>query len=116
MVTRVTDEDRRRWDATYAAERDRAGGALPGPPDVFEPYRDLFPTSGHALELACGRGTTSVWLAVRGLDVLGVDVSPVALSQARDLAARFRVSGRCRFETADLDLGLPAGPPAARSH
>jgi len=55
------------------------------------------------------RGT--VWLARRGLDVWGLDVSPVAIAQARDLAARNGVGDRCRFDVVDLDDGLPAGSP-----
>lgn len=54
---------------------------------------------------------TSVWLARRGLDVWGVDVSTIAIDQARELAARSDVGDRCRFEVVDLDAGLPAGPP-----
>ena len=52
-----------------------------------------------------------MWLACRGLDVRGVDVSATAISQARDLARRREVGDRCRFDVVDLDTGLPAGPP-----
>jgi SAM-dependent methyltransferase len=41
-----------------------------------------------------------------------VDISPVAVRSARDLAARNGVGDRCRFDVADLDLGLPDGPAA----
>jgi SAM-dependent methyltransferase len=78
---------------------------------VFAPYEDAFPTSGQALDLACGQGLGTVWLALRGLDVWGLDVSPVAIGQARDLARRSGVDDRCRFGAVDLDDGLPAGPP-----
>ncbi|MBO0866159.1 MAG: class I SAM-dependent methyltransferase [Mycobacterium sp.] len=106
----MTDEDRIRWDETYA----RQGPASVSPSDpfpVFAPYRDAFPTSGQALDLACGQGLGAVWLARRGLDVWGLDVSPVAIGQARDLARLSGVDGRCRFDVVDLDDGLPAGPP-----
>jgi SAM-dependent methyltransferase len=52
-----------------------------------------------------------VWLAKRGLDVWGVDVSPVAVELARTLAGAEDVADRCRFDVVDLDDGLPAGPP-----
>jgi 2-polyprenyl-3-methyl-5-hydroxy-6-metoxy-1,4-benzoquinol methylase len=78
---------------------------------VFAAFEDRFPTTGHALDLACGQGAVSVWLAHRGLDVRGVDVSTTAVEQARDLARRFGVEGRCRFDVVDLDAGLPDGPP-----
>ena len=69
------------------------------------------PTTGHALELACGRGRGAVWLAKRGLDYWGVDVSPVAIGLAQELARRSGVGDRCRFDVFDLDNGLPPGPP-----
>jgi SAM-dependent methyltransferase len=71
----------------------------------------LLPRSGHALDVACGRGEAAVWLALRGLQVWGIDVSPVAIALARELAAQAGVTDRCRFEVVDLDGGLPAGPP-----
>jgi SAM-dependent methyltransferase len=45
------------------------------------------------------------------LNVWGLDVSVVAIDQARDLAERSGVADRCRFDVADLDKGLPDGPP-----
>lgn len=78
---------------------------------MFEPYEDLFPTAGRALELACGRGRGAVWLAGRGLDYRGFDISPAAVALARELAERCGVGARCRFDVVDLDDGLPEGPP-----
>jgi SAM-dependent methyltransferase len=109
-VTAVTDKDRVRWDKRYAS-RGPAPVAAVGPPPVFAPFDAMFPTAGHALDLACGQGLGAVWLARRGMDVWGFDVSPVAISQARDLARRSGVGDRCRFDVVDLDNGLPAGPP-----
>jgi SAM-dependent methyltransferase len=42
---------------------------------------------GRALDVACGSGRNSVWLAGRGWRVTGVDFSEVALEQAKALAA-----------------------------
>ena len=42
---------------------------------------------------------------------MGLDISPVAIRQARDLAQLSGVSDRCHFDIVDLDDGLPAGPP-----
>ena len=106
----VTDEDRIRWDDRYA----RLGPApidTVDPPPLIAPYEHLLPTTGHALELACGRGLGAVWLARRGLDVWGLDVSTVAIDLARDLARRNGVGERCTFDVVDLDRGLPEGPP-----
>lgn len=107
---RVTGEDRRRWDERYAGSEPLAVDAV-GPPAVFAPYADLFPTAGRGLDLACGQGLGAVWLAHRGLTVLGLDISAVAVEQARDLARRSGVGDRCRFDVFDLDDGLPDGPP-----
>jgi len=107
----MTAQDRDRWDGRYADQ------PLLTPldcavPTVFADWVDLFPTAGTAVDIACGRGAGSVWLAQRGLDVLGVDISPVALTQAAALAARCGMADRCRFVIADLDAGLPSGPAA----
>jgi SAM-dependent methyltransferase len=107
----VSDNDRERWDSRY-------GGAEPATvdeialPAVFAEYAELLPTSGRALDIACGRGLAAVWLARRGLDVLGLDVSPVAVGQADELARAAGVATRCRFSVTDLDDGLPDGPSA----
>jgi SAM-dependent methyltransferase len=77
---------------------------------VFVPYRNIFPTTGSALDVACGQGLGAVWLARRGLDVWGIDVSEVAIDQARDFARRNGIEDRCRFDIVDLDHGLPTGP------
>jgi SAM-dependent methyltransferase len=83
----------------------------PLPPPVFAHIEHLFPTKGTALELACGRGQGAVWLAGRGMDYWGVDVSPVGIALARDLTSLYGLGDRCRFDVFDLDEGLPAGPP-----
>ena len=76
------------------------------------PHTSICSRIGHGVDLACGRGTAAVWLARRGLSVHGVDVSPVAVRLARDLAERCGVGDRCRFDVLDLDVGLPDGPPS----
>jgi SAM-dependent methyltransferase len=103
----VSEADRTRWDAAYA-ERDVA--PVPALPSVFGDYEELFPRTGFALEIACGSGAAAVWLAQRGLDVCGVDVSETAIGRARALAERVGVT--VHFETVDLDNGLPQGDPA----
>ena len=101
--------DRDRWDTAYA---DRPLPESITAPAEFAPFADMFPTTGTGLDLACGQGALSVWLARGGVTMRGVDVSPVAVNRARDLARRDGVAERCRFEVADLDDGLPPGDPA----
>lgn len=105
----MTEADRQRWDAKHAAVSADAVQLA----STFASFEHEFPTSGTALEVACGRGSTAVWLAQRGLTVVAVDVSPVAIDAARALAIDAGVAGRVRFAVADLDDGLPAGPPVS---
>jgi SAM-dependent methyltransferase len=53
-----------------------------------------------ALSIADGEGRNGVFLAERGLDVLSVDFSPVALAKARELAKARGVA--LRLEEADV--------------
>ncbi|MEE6138384.1 methyltransferase domain-containing protein [Mycobacterium sp. 050128] len=107
----MTREDQRRWDERYTSKGPPAPDAAVGPPGAFAAYADIFPTTGRALDVACGPGYASVWLAQRGLEVVGFDVSAVAVGQARELARHSSVDERCRFGVVDLDDGLPDGPP-----
>ncbi|WP_029109681.1 class I SAM-dependent methyltransferase [Mycobacterium sp. URHD0025] len=104
----MSDKDRIRWDAAYA---DREPVSEPGLPQTFSGQADVFPLAGSALDVACGTGRVAVWLARRGLHVWGLDVSPVAVTQARQSAVHHGVADRCRFDVIDLDDGLPPGPP-----
>lgn len=60
---------------------------------------------GRAIDLGCGTGADSIYLASRGFSVTGVDYSTVAIARAGDAAAEAGVSPR--FEIADL-LTLPS--------
>ncbi len=101
-------DDRERWDRRHA-EADSLGES--GPPATFVAYEHLLPRRGTALDVACGRGGAAVWLAQRGLEVTGYDVSPVAIEIAARRAVEAGVSDRCRLRVHDLDGGLPEGPP-----
>lgn len=64
---------------------------------------------GKTLEVGCGTGTNAVWLAARGFDVLGVDVSPLAIEKARATLAE--AARPCRFEVLDfLTDDVPGAP------
>lgn len=96
----MSDADRRRWDARHSAAQD----VVPLPPDVLRGRVDLVPTSGRALDVACGRGAVALWLAQRGLTVDAVDVSTVGLDAGEHRGADLPV----RWWRHDLDAGLPA--------
>lgn len=63
---------------------------------------------GRALDVACGRGGVTVWAAASGMDVVAVDVSPVAIDATLRLAADHGVTARVDGLVHDLDTGLPA--------
>ena len=83
------------WDALadeYARiTRIRTDDFHYGPQIPGENSLRLLPTLGDgatALELGCGEGQNSVWLARRGVRCIALDVSDGQLSHARALAAR----------------------------
>jgi Cyclopropane fatty acid synthase and related methyltransferases len=79
------------------------------PPEVVELVErgDLPP--GRALDLGCGTGTNSFYLARHGWEVVGVDFSVVAIRRARRRARRMNLP--VRFYRADVtDLGFLTGP------
>jgi SAM-dependent methyltransferase len=55
---------------------------------------------GRTAELGCGTGTNSIYLASRGFDVMGFDLSPAALTAARKKATE--AGAKVRFVEADL--------------
>jgi SAM-dependent methyltransferase len=65
----------------------------------------------RALEIGCGTGTNSVWLAQQGFEVTGIDLAPLAVERAHH---RARTSGlKVQFLVADV-LQLPdPGEPFA---
>ncbi|NQX28693.1 class I SAM-dependent methyltransferase [Microbacteriaceae bacterium VKM Ac-2854] len=93
------------WDDMYSAGRKWSGR----PNVLLVPVIGDEPASpgARALDLGSGEGADAMWLASNGWDVLGVDVSEVALARAREHAAQLGVT--VRFEQSDLDAGFPAG-------
>lgn len=96
-----------RWDARFA---DRDTDVAPAPPDalVDAGMVDRVPTSGRALDVACGLGAQTIWMAQRGLDVTALDVSTEAMTRLHDSARRSDVEQRVVAMRLDLDHGLPA--------
>lgn len=67
----------------------------------------LIPDSGRALDIACGRGAQTVWLAQRGLDVVALDVSDVAITLTKAAAETSGVIPCVDASRRDLGGGLP---------
>jgi len=84
------------WDQRYAGV-ESLWAARPNRFLVAE-VSELEP--GRALDLACGEGQNSIWLASLGWEATGVDFSRVAIEKARGRAARDGVEAE--FVCADL--------------
>ncbi len=96
-------QDRRKWDLRY----ERQPGDIRGP-DPFVAEHSRLLDRGIALDLACGTGGNSLFLAQRGYTVEAIDISIAAL---RVLQAEARGRGLpITCIAADLDLfPLPRG-------
>ena len=96
------------WDESYAS------GQLPWDTGRPEPLLVEFVTSGGikpspTLEIGAGTGTNAIWMAERGFDVRGVDVSPLAVERAR--AKMEGRALRCRFAALDFLAATPLEGP-----
>lgn len=73
----------------------------------MDAFADTVGDSGPVLDVGCGPGQVTAYLAERGLDVSGVDLSPAMIDNARRLhpQCRFSVSSATDLELADGSLG-----------
>jgi SAM-dependent methyltransferase len=94
------------WDARYGSTEQ----VWSGNPNqrLVEQVAELVP--GTALEVGCGEGADAIWLAARGWQVTGIDVSPVALARAAEQAAREgqKIADRITWQQADVLSWDPA--------
>lgn len=87
------------WDARYL-ERDQIWSGKVNA--VLRSVAETLPP-GRALDLGCGEGGDAVWLAEQGWEVLGFDISEVAVARARRAAAERGLDDRTlRFTATDL--------------
>lgn len=78
-----SDSDKGRWDAIYRKSRGYVFGKEPA--TILVENLSLLPV-GRVLDIAMGEGRNSVYLAKKGFDVTGVDISLVAIQKAKRLA------------------------------
>ena len=88
----MSAEDQARWDCKHAGS-----GTTEIPADflreVLESDGWTIPC-GRALDLACGKGRNAIFLATRGFQVTAVDISPIALEEARRRARSLSIDWR----------------------
>lgn len=94
------------WDRRYSGAPVFSGNPNPW---LVHYAHDLPP--GTALDVGSGEGADVLWLASRGWDVTGADISPVALARGAQLAEQAgpRVTARTTWQQADM---LDFEPPA----
>jgi len=87
----VSDYDE--WDQIYREyPLDSLGWELGKPRSILVEYVEQgLVTKGKALDLCCGAGTNTVYLAEKGFEVTGIDVSQRALEYARVKAVQAHV-------------------------
>ncbi|GAB3940148.1 class I SAM-dependent methyltransferase [Corynebacterium tapiri] len=80
------------FEAVYAS-----GVQWSGNPNqaLIREAQDFIP--GSAIDVGCGEGADSVWLAERGWKVLAIDPAPTAIRRARELAVQRGVDKRIEF-------------------
>jgi len=94
---------RAKWD-----ERHGDPGKNPFTAEVLAQNLHLLPSSGQALELACGLGGNALTLASQGLQVCAWDLSPVAIRRLREYAEAAGLAN-LRAEVRDVERN-PPGP------
>lgn len=103
----MSDADRAKWDKRYAegAYQERTHAA-----DYLQQMVPRCSTPGQlALDVACGAGRNTLYLAQLGFQAVGTDISQVGLQRARHHAGQAGLAAE--FLCLDLDRDeLPEGP------
>lgn len=101
----MSSEAKQHWESRYG-ERDRIWSGRVNA-RLAEVAAELPP--GRALDLGCGEGADALWLAERGWQVVGVDISETALSRAAAEAKARGLADRVRFVPMNLSDDFPDG-------
>src|SRR3972149_11348435 len=85
--------DHAEWDEIYHKyPLDELGWELGKPrPILVEFVEKGFVKKGKALDLCCGAGTNTVYLAEKGFEVTGMDISPTAIEYAKKKAEKTKL-------------------------
>jgi SAM-dependent methyltransferase len=94
------------WENLYRG-KDAVWKGTPNPL-LAETAAQLTPP-GHALDLGCGEGGDTIWLATHGWQVTAVDIAPSALQRVAQHAAHEGVADRVTPQLHDLAGTFPAG-------
>lgn len=101
-----SEEPRAHWNLKF--ERGVASLTQPDPffISAYQRFADhFFPSGGLALDLACGLGRHSLWLASRNWQVTAVDLSDVAIEKIRLAAIQLNLKlDLCAADAADYEF------------
>ncbi|PON16063.1 SAM-dependent methyltransferase [Candidatus Entotheonella serta] len=92
-----------RWNDRY-----QQSTSSPQPCRVLQDNQHLLPSSGKALDLACGLGGNAYLLATKGLETWAWDISDVAISQVRQTAQQRGLTIHTEVRDAVSDPPAPA--------
>lgn len=93
-----------KWDARY-----RTADVLGDPAKVLTENAHLLPSTGQALDLACGLGAGAIMLARHGLSVDAWDISSVAIERLAEAAGSERLAIRSEVRDVEASPPEPAG-------
>jgi SAM-dependent methyltransferase len=94
------------WNDRYASGEPLPWDTGEPEPMLVEMIESRVIAPGRTLEVGCGTGTNAIYLAQHGFEVVGIDISPLAIENARAKAHR-----RCHFETIDFLSEAASGGP-----
>ncbi|WP_328475545.1 class I SAM-dependent methyltransferase [Actinoplanes sp. NBC_00393] len=92
------------WENHYRTQRAPAGRPNPLLVEIAEPL-----PAGTALDLGCGPGGDTIWLAQHGWQVTAVDIATTAIERVRARAHELGIGERVTAEQHDLARTFPAG-------
>ena len=111
---RMTEADGRHWEGRYArgdapihARPNRWLARQAACVDALAAACAAQASGPRALDIACGAGGTMAWLAQRGWQVTGVDISATALALAQAQLTAAGLLSQATFVQADLDIWRP---------
>lgn len=96
---RDLESTRSRWDGRYQQHDTPWITGYPST-ELIRVLDEMGAPAGPILEVGCGTGDNSLYLASRGLEVTGVDISGTAIAVARSESSRRGLD--CRFIEADV--------------
>ena len=92
------------WDKHYRTRHTWGGRPNPLLVEIAEPL-----TPGSVVDLGCGPGGDTIWLAQRDWQVTAVDISSTAVERVRARAIELGVGSRVTAEQHDLARSFPTG-------